>query len=135
MTSIDDLKKIAKEAFETLGDATKEAVNTIADVSTEAYRIAEEKAKAAAKWTKLNTESARDKALIRRLHSEIGEIYYGKHKDDPTGSLQQHCDDITDALDRIAARQKELDDLKNSGGYTDADFKEHEPIQDEDDEL
>ena len=123
MTSIDDFKKIAKEAFDTL-----------TDVSVEAYKLAEEKAKIVGKWTKLNTEITLDRSQVRRLRSEVGKIYYETYKDDPAEPLKELCENITAALDRIAAKQKELDDLKNSGGFNDADFEEFSSDDDEEDD-
>ena len=103
MPNYDDLKKKAKDA-----------IDTIADISVEAYKIAEEKAKILARRTRLNTEIAREKAAIRRLKAEIGGIYYDLHKDAPEEALKQDCDEITAALDCIAAKKKEIEDLKNS---------------------
>ena len=122
MTSIDDFKKFAKDALD-----------TITDVSVEAYKLAEEKAKIVKKWTKLKTEIALDKSHIRRLKAEMGQIYYDNCKDDPSQSLKQHCEDVTAALDRITAKQKELEDIKNKNDLTDEDLEEYETILDEDD--
>ena len=104
MANYDDLKKKAKETLE-----------TIADVSVEAYKVAEEKAKVIAKRTKLNAEIAREKGLIRHLKSDIGNKYYKMHKDDPEEALKKDCDSITDAIARIEANKKEIDELKKGG--------------------
>ena len=101
MANIEDLKKKAKDALD-----------TIADVSAEVYKLAEENAKILAKKAKLNTEITREKALIRRLKSEIGSKYYELHKDDPEEELKQGCDGITDAQIRIDAKKRELEELK-----------------------
>ena len=121
MSGIDDIRKFAKEAFD-----------TIADVSVEAYKMAEDKAKIVARKTKLNTEITLEKSQIRRLHSEIGVIYYEKHKDDPSESLKQHCEDITSALERIASKQKEIETLKKSANLTDEDIDEVNCEKDDD---
>ena len=104
MANYDDLKKKAKDALD-----------TIADVSVEVYKFAEENAKILAKKAKLNTEITREKALVRRLKGEIGNKYYELHKDDPEEALKQSCDGVTDALIRIAAKKRELEELKTSG--------------------
>jgi len=102
MANIDDIKKMAKDAFDTL-----------ADVSVEAYKLAEEKARVFARKAKLNAGIANDRAIIRRIKTEIGGTYYKFYKDAPVEELKQLCDDITAALDRIADRQRELEELKN----------------------
>jgi len=103
MASYDDLKRKAKDAFD-----------TIADVSVEAYKLAEEKAKILARRTKLNADITREKVLIRRLKAEIGGLYYDLHKDDPEEAFKQGCDSITASLESIAAKRRELDDLRNA---------------------
>ena len=128
MKNFEDLKKKAKDAFD-----------TIADVSVEAYKIAEEKAKLIAKSTVLSTEISRERSYVRRLYLEIGRKYYELHKDDPCEDFEQNCHGVTAALSRIAAKQKELDDLKKSGDLRDEDFEDVEfesvPENDEDSEI
>ena len=101
MPNYDDFKKKAKDAIE-----------TITDVSVEAYKLAEEKARVLAKRAKLNAGIANERALIRRLKIELGGTYYKLHKDAPDESLKQLCEDITNTLDRISAKQRELEELK-----------------------
>ena len=102
MPSYDELKKKAKDALD-----------TIADISVEAYKIAEDKAKILAKRAKLNAEITRERALIRRSKINIGGAYYELHKDDAEEALKDRCAEITASLDLIAAKQKELEDLRN----------------------
>jgi len=102
MANYDDFKKKVKEAF-----------GTIADASVEAYKVAEEKSRILAKKAKLNAGIANERATIRRLNVEIGAAYYKLYKDNPDESLKTQCADITAAYDRIAAKQQELEDLKN----------------------
>jgi len=102
MANYDDFKKRARDAFD-----------TIADVSVEAYKIAEEKARLLARKAKLNAGIANERATIRRLNVEIGATYYKLFKDNPDESLKTQCADVTDAYERIAAKQQELEDLKN----------------------
>ena len=103
MANYEDLKKKAKDA-----------IDTITDISVEAYKIAEEKAKILARRTKLSAEITREKATIRRLKVEIGNAYYDKYKDDPDEAFKQSCEEITASLDSIAAKRREIEDLKNS---------------------
>lgn len=100
--------------YEDFKKKAKDAIDTLADISVEAYKAAEEKARILARRTKLSAEITRDKALIRRLKAEIGNKYYDLHKDDPEEALKQDCEEITSALDRIAVRKDEIEELKNS---------------------
>jgi len=125
MANYDDFKKKAKDA-----------IDTIADVSIEAYKMAEEKAKIFAKRAKLTAEITRERTIVRRSHISIGTTYYELHKDAPEEALKQNCEDITNALDRIAAMQRQLEDLKNrscSCDSCDEDAEDAEPESKEDD--
>ena len=110
MSNYDEIKKKAKDALDTL-----------ADVSVEAYKLAEEKARVFARKAKLNAGIANDRAVVRRLKVEIGGTYYKLHKDDPEESLMQLCDDVTAALDRIADKQRELEELRNCNSCEEED--------------
>jgi len=102
MANYDDFRKKAKDALDTL-----------ADVSVEAYKIAEEKARVLAKRAKLTAAIANEKASVRRLKVEIGGIYHKLYKDSPADELKELCDEITFALESIAAKQRELEDLRS----------------------
>ena len=123
MATYEDFKKKAKEALD-----------TIADVSMEAYRAAEEKAKILARRAKLNTEITREKAAIRRTKIRIGDAYYELHKDSPEDSLKQYCDDISTSLELIAAKQRELEELKSGYAVFDEDAQDFEPESEPDPE-
>jgi len=103
MVSYEDIKKKAKDTFD-----------TIADISVETYKIAEEKARILAKRARLNAEITREKSLIRRLKVEIGGKYYDMHMNDPEEELKKACEDITDSIARIGANKRELEELKKS---------------------
>jgi len=101
MANYDDFKTKARNALDTLADA-----------SMEAYKLAEEKARILAKKAKLNAGIANERATIRRLNVEIGATYYKMYKDNPVEALTQQCEDVTAAYSRIAAKQAELEDLR-----------------------
>ena len=113
MAVYDDLEKKAKEALD-----------TIADVSVEAYKIAEEKAKILARRTRLSAEITREKAAIRRTKIRIGDTYYELHKGDPEEAMKEFCETISASLDLIAAKQREMDELKKGPAADDADAEE-----------
>ena len=120
MATYDDFKKKAKEALD-----------TIADVSVEAYKIAEERAKIIARRAKLNTDITREKASVRRTKIRIGEAYYELRKDDPDEALKEFCDSITVSLDLIAAKQRELEELKRGFAIYDEDLEDFEKAPEE----
>ena len=113
MTNFENFKKKAKDALE-----------AITDVSVEAYKLAEEKTKALARSTKLSADISREKAQIKRLYCELGSMYYNAHKDNPEEAFVQTCTEITSSVERIAEKQKEIDELKKRG-----DFHHHEDSQ------
>jgi len=101
MSNYDDFKKKAKETLD-----------TFADVSVEAYKIAEEKARILAKRTKLRAGIVNEKATIRRLSVELGTTYYKMYKDSPAPEFEKICVEITGAHERIAIKEKEIEELK-----------------------
>jgi len=121
MSNYDDFVKKAKDA-----------IDTLADVSVEAYKIAEEKARVFAKRAKLTAGIANERAVIRRLKVEIGGTYYKLHKDAPEEALKPQCEEITAALDRIAAKQRELEELRNCNACEDEVEEEEPPAEEED---
>ena len=103
--------------FESLKEKAKAALDTITDVSVEAYKLAEERAKILAHTTKLKSDISRENALIRRMYAELGAMYYKEHGANPEEPFAQNCMEINNALERIADRQKELDEMKQNGNY------------------
>ncbi|MCL1835362.1 MAG: hypothetical protein FWG48_04300 [Oscillospiraceae bacterium] len=121
MANLDDFRKRAKEAL-----------NTIADVSVEMYKSAEEKARIMTRRAKLNADISRDKSLIRRRFIDIGKTYYELNKDMPGEEFEQSCDDITAAYASIEALKEEVKLLKTHGlNYDAADAKYKAAPQDE----
>ncbi|NLT14574.1 MAG: hypothetical protein GXY05_09555 [Clostridiales bacterium] len=100
--------------FEDFKQKAMDTMETIADKSIELYKVAEEKTKLLAKMTKLGAEITLEKGDVRKLYREIGKKYYEMHKSSPEEPLAQACAEVTVSLDCIAAKQKELDELKNS---------------------
>ena len=102
MANYDDLKKKAKDAFDSFADA-----------SVDAYKVAEEKAKILARKTKLRAGIVNDKATIRRVSVELGTAYYNKYKDDPNSDFANLCVEISEAHVKIAEKEAEIEELKN----------------------
>ena len=103
MPNYDELKKKAKDALD-----------TIADASVDAYKVAEEKTRVLARKTKLRAGIVNEKATIRRLSVELGTAYYKNYKDDPNSEFKQLCDEISGAHERIASKEEEIASLKTA---------------------
>ena len=65
-----------------------------------------------ARRTKLSAEIAVEKGSVRNLYKDIGKVYYELHRDEPEPAMKQLIAEIDAAMDLIALKQKELDDLK-----------------------
>lgn len=103
MSNYEDFKKKAKDAFDTLADA-----------SVDAYKVAEEKAKVLARKTKLRAGIVNDKATVRRVSVALGTAYYNKYKDDPNAEFAKMCAEIADAHCKIGEKEAELEELSNA---------------------
>lgn len=90
----------------------KETIDTIVDVSVETYKVAEERARLLAKKTKLRASIVNEKATIRRLSVELGTAYYNKKKDNPPEEFAKMFAEITAAHEKIAEKEKEIEDIK-----------------------
>ena len=110
MTNFDEFKQKAMDTME-----------TIADKSVELYKIAEEKARLLAKVTKLSTEITFAKGDLRKYYRELGQLYYELHKDAPEADLVQTCAEITESLEIITNKQREIDALRGFADFEEAD--------------
>lgn len=119
MNNFDEFKQKAKDTME-----------TIADRSVELYKIAEEKTKVIAKTTKLSTEIALEKGSLRKLYRELGKMYYDLNGSSPETAFAQICAEIASSLACIAAKQKEIDELK-----CDYDFSDNPDMGEDEEDL
>lgn len=107
--------------FEEFKQKAKDTMETIADKSVEIYKVAEEKTKLFAKITKLGAEITLEKGTVRKLYREIGKKYYDLHKFSPEDALAQACTEVTSSLECIAAKQQEIEELRNSNNFGEKD--------------
>lgn len=101
MTNFDEFKKAAAET-----------AGTVADKSIVFARKVADKTKCVARIAVLRAEIAGEKDLLRNDFKELGKAYYNHHKDDPEPALAQLCTDVSVAAERIAAKRKEIEQLK-----------------------
>ena len=102
MTNFDEFKKAAAET-----------AGTVADKSIVFARKVADKTKCVARIAVLRAEIASEKDLLRNDFKELGKAYYNHHKDDPEPALAQLYTDVSVAAERIAAKRKEIEQLKD----------------------
>ncbi len=116
MADINEFKERFVNTFETVADKTKVFAGMAAD-----------KAKAMARVAKLTLEINGEKDAMKKAYIEIGKLYYEKHREDPDGFFVQLCDEVTMAMESIAAKEAEIAALKaeisDFGGGDDVDVE------------
>jgi hypothetical protein len=118
-----DMNEIRDRVFST--------IENVADKTRAFAAIAADKAKAMARIAKLTVEINGEKDTMKKAYLEIGKLYYETHRNDPDGFFIQLCDEITVAMESIAAKEAEIAELKTSisdfsdlsGGDVDVDFE------------
>ena len=116
--------------FDELKQKARDAAEAIADKSVEIARAASEKTRTIAKSAKLNAEISKEKSNLKRYYAELGSIYYTFFKDSPDEHLEQICEEITNSLEYIEAKQAELDALKDDQDV-EVEIIQEEPCEEE----
>ena len=101
MTNFDEFKKAAAETAEVVADKSIVFAKMVAD-----------KTKCVARIAVLRAEIASEKDLLRNDFKELGKAYYNAHKQDPEPALAQLCTDVSVAAERILAKRREIEQLK-----------------------
>ena len=114
-------------------------IGAVADVAKDAAQKTADTAKGAARIAKLTMEIGSDKDTVAKAYSELGKLYYEKHRDDAEGFFSQIVQEITVTKEQMAAREDEIEEIKanmKDRGYDgiDVDF-EDVVAQDEADEA
>ena len=127
MTDMNDFKERVGKTFENVAEKTKVFAGIAAD-----------KAKAMTRVAKLTLEINGEKDAMKKAYIEIGKLYYEKHRGDPDGFFVQLCDEVTMAMESIAAKEAEIAALKaeisDFGGGDDVDVEFETVVsKDEDD--
>jgi len=63
------------------------------------------------------------------LNVELGAKYHNKYKDDENSEFAGLCKDITAAYEKIAAKEKEIEELKINTGTKNEDCTSTQPEQ------
>ena len=116
--------------FDELKDKVIAKAGTVADKSVEVAKVAADKTKILGKIAKLNTDMAKERDSLRKTYSEMGKMYYEKHKDNAEPEFQQACADVTQTLTILDAKRKQMDGLKaelgDFGGSCDFEYYDSE---------
>lgn len=75
-------------------------------------RAAVRSTKRAGRAAKLKVDIAAEKDTIKRLHTDIGRLYYEAHRDDPEGFFVQLFQQVEASEEAIEAMQAELDVIR-----------------------
>lgn len=108
MAKFDDIKGAVIDTIGLVAEKTRDIAGNVADKAKDVSRVA-----------KLNLEIAGEKETVKKAYIEIGKLYYETRKDDPDGFFVQLCDEITIALDSIAAKEAEIAEIKASADEAD----------------
>lgn len=122
MINFDNIKSKVITAVGVAADTTKDIADKASDKARDVSRIA-----------KLTFEIGSEKDVIKKAYSEIGKLYYDTYKENPEGFFIQLCDEVTLAMENIAAKEAEIATLKESSSIDDDSITvEFEEIVDED---
>ncbi|HHU21879.1 MAG TPA: hypothetical protein GXZ52_00410 [Clostridiales bacterium] len=100
-----DINEVKEKVMSTIGN--------VADMTKDFAEKTADKAKSIARIAKLSMEINAEKDVIKKAYIEIGKLYYETHKDDPDGFFAQLCEEITQSMENISAKQAEIDSLKS----------------------
>ena len=116
--------------FESIKEKALATAGKVADKSVFFAKAAGEKAKILGRITKLKTEIAMEKDTIRKNFTEIGKMYYEKHRDNPDPDMAQAVAEASVSIEAVAIKKVEVELLKKE--LLDADLDE---IAEEDIEI
>ena len=107
--------------FNSLKGKVIDSISKAADTTKVIADKATDKAKDVSRIAKLSLEISSEKDVIKKAYAEIGKLYYEAHRDDPDGVFVQLCDEVTLAMENIASKEAEINELKNRSGDADDD--------------
>ncbi len=114
MANIDfeSLKQKITETAGTVVEKTTAFAKDVAEKSTDAAKNVAGKAQVLAKKTKLNAEIAGERENTKKKYLELGKLYYEKYAGQTDPDFAEPVAAIEESLERIAAKQAELDALE-----------------------
>ena len=82
------------------------------DKVSDAVDAVQERAKYAGKMAKLTVETNAELERIQKAYAEIGKLYYEQYRDYADAFMAQLCDEITQANERVAEKERQIDELR-----------------------
>lgn len=80
------------------------------------------KSKQIAEVVKLNLNNMSEEDAIKKAYVELGKLYYAEHVTDPAPAYAAYCEKITAAKVTIEENKSRIEELKKSGGISDAEI-------------
>lgn len=115
---------MAKLNKQTIGEFGQKVAN--------AAQLGINRSKQLAEIARLRAANHSEEAAIKRAYIEIGKLYYAEHGDAPEGAYVALCSRISKSRDVIQQNLSQIEDLKNAGDITEADFDDQVQVGPED---
>lgn len=112
MADFNELKQKIKETVDTAADLAKDLAGKTADCAKGFAAKTADTTKGVARIAKLNVEIGSEKETLKKAYAELGKLYYETSHNEPGCFFAQLCDEITLALENIAAKEAEIAELK-----------------------
>lgn len=84
----------------------------LVDKVSDAMDTVSERAKYAGKMAKLTVGTNAELENIQKAYAEIGKLYYEQYRDYADAFMAQLCDEITQANERVADMEHQMDELR-----------------------
>ena len=133
-----DYKDIIAGTLSKVIDKARDVASAVSDTVNEGgsvrsiYEQGAGRARSYGRIAKLTLEMNGDNEELRRVYAEIGRLCYDQNKDDPQGFYAPLFAQADEIIQRIAAKQQEIQDMKAeyeaSKGDIDVEITEFEDI-------
>ncbi len=117
--------------FESIKEKVTETASAIADKSADVAKKVAGKASEFGKKAKLNAELVAEKEALKKKYQEMGRLYYEKYSNSLDPDFAQTESDIKLSLEKIAAKQAELDELKAASAPEEAEDADFDDVLDD----
>lgn len=133
MASIDfeSLKQKITETASVVVDKTTAFAKDVAGKSSDAAKNVAGKAQHMAKKARLNAEIASEREGMKKKYIELGKLYYEKYSANPDPDFSEPVTQISEALERVASRQAEIDALDAEPEVEEVEAEETDHVVDE----
>lgn len=110
----------------------KQIIGEFGQKVANAAQIGINRSKQLAEIARLRAANHSEEAAIKRAYIEIGKLYYAEHGEAPEGAYVALCSRISKSRDVIQQNLSQIEDLKNAGDISEADFDDQVQVGPED---